>query len=113
MIEQQIKPPAEVRYIQAHDIQSIRQELENLSTEVERNFLRIAEYLVLLDERQLYLASGYASLWAFLDSIPTFNYERRTAEMLMRVANRHVRVKRILHRLVQPFLVLRVHVRSL
>lgn len=85
MIERQIKPPAEVRYIQAQDIQSIRQELESLSMEVEKNFLRIAEYLVLLDERQLYLASGYASLWAFLDSIPTFNYERRTAEMLMRV----------------------------
>lgn len=82
---QQLSRPAEVRYALAQDIESIRRELEALSAQVERNYLRIGEYLVLLEERQLYLTAGHGSLWSFLDSIPTFNYERRTAEMLMRV----------------------------
>ncbi len=84
MIEQQTRP-AEVRYAVAQDIETIRRELEKLSSQVEKNYLRIGEYLVLLEERQLYLTAGHGNLWGFLDSIPTFHYERRTAEMLMRV----------------------------
>ncbi len=66
------------------EIDAVKQ-LEQAQYDINRTFLKIGEILFTISERQLYLEWGYDSLWEFIESNERFEFERRTAEMLMRI----------------------------
>ncbi len=75
--------PAIVR--EAEDARSIVQFIEQAAKEIESKFIAIGKYLCKMYDRELYRDLGYKSIWEFIDANPNLNFERRTAEMLMRI----------------------------
>ena len=85
MIEQinytQVNPPAEVR--QVFDVKRAVEEIKVLSKQAERNFLKIGRLLHAILESEGYTQLGFKSFDEFLEG--NFSFERRTAQMLIRV----------------------------
>lgn len=85
MIEQvnyaQVNPPAEVR--QVFDVKKAVAEIRTLAKESERNFLKIGRLLHAILESEGYTQLGFKNFEDFLEG--NFSFERRTAQMLVRV----------------------------
>lgn len=75
----------QIQQVQITDEQTAVKLLEQAQYNIQANFLKIGEYLHTISERGLYQEWGYNSLWEFISSNPKLDFERRTAEMLMRV----------------------------
>ncbi len=78
-----VNPPAIVR--EAEDVQSIVQYIEQAVRDIESKFISLGKYLCKMYDRELYRNLGYKSLWEFIEAHPKLTFERRTAEMLMRI----------------------------
>lgn len=85
MIEQinysHVNPPAEVR--QVFDVKKAVQQIKELTKQSERNFLQIGKLLYSIYKSEGYLQLGFDRFEDFLEG--TVSFERRTAQMLMRV----------------------------
>ena len=85
MIEQvnysKLNPPAEVR--QVFDVRKAVEEIKELTRQSERNFLQIGKLLYSINKSEGYLQLGFDRFEDFLEG--TVSFERRTAQMLMRV----------------------------
>ncbi|RMD46275.1 MAG: hypothetical protein D6834_02740, partial [Aquificota bacterium] len=66
------------------EIDAVKQ-LEQVQYELNTKFLKLGEMLHTIAERNLYQEWGYSSLWEFISANPQLEFERRTAEMLMRI----------------------------
>ena len=75
----------QIQQVQIKDEQTAVKLIEQAQYNIQANFLKIGEYLHTIAERNLYQEWGYNSLWDFIYSNPKLDFERRTAEMLMRI----------------------------
>lgn len=71
--------------VQIRDEQTAIKLIEQAQYNIQANFLKIAEYLYTISEKELYQDWGYSSVFEFIESNPRLEFERRTAEMLMRI----------------------------
>ncbi len=75
----------QIQQVQITDEQTAVKLIEQAQYNIQANFLKIGEYLHTIAERNLYQEWGYNSLWEFIEAHPKLDFERRTAEMLMRI----------------------------
>ncbi len=75
----------QIQQVQIRDEETAVKLLEQVQYNIQANFLKIGEYLHTIAERNLYQEWGYNSLWDFIAANPKLDFERRTAEMLMRI----------------------------
>ncbi|MCX7726215.1 MAG: hypothetical protein N2053_05150 [Chitinispirillaceae bacterium] len=80
MFSEVVKAPVQIK-----DEKMAVQLLSQAQYDINTTFLRVAEYLCVISDRFLFQEWGYSSLWEFIDSHPELEFERRTAEMLMRI----------------------------
>lgn len=64
-------------------LKAITNELRGLLTQTEKNFLRIGKLLYEVRHGELYIQEGYSDMWSWFRE--NFNFEVRTAQMLMRI----------------------------